>query len=349
MQKTPETVALILISATFDQDDDRATSLDFLRPISGGWEALFTAQLRGRSVAFEAIYRAGVLAYGPLDPNDISDEEPTLSELDPIDALEYLMMPADFAAKKSKRKAGAKKKKCTKGKSCGGSCIAKNKKCKKDPPSPAVRAAARALTNLQAEQPAQPQAKQSREPVRDQQPEQPTTPEPDATPAVNPAAVGGKTQNGVTHKPRMTEDEAVAYTANSVYKETLYHGTTQWGAESISTEGVDTSKNLSAIYGKGFYTARDPEAAATYADGGMLGMKLDIRNPKKFETRLDMEQFKQTIGLEAYDSSAAGGAKFTQALRDLGFDGIEVVDQEYIIAFDPSQVAVFDVNITPED
>jgi len=80
--------------------------------------------------------------------------EYSIDEIEPIDFLEFLFDPADFAAKKGKKKGAIKKKKCVKGKVCGGSCIAKTKRCKTDPPSPAVGAAANSLLNPpKAEQP----------------------------------------------------------------------------------------------------------------------------------------------------------------------------------------------------
>lgn len=127
----------------------------------------------------EQIFGGGAIPAAPVaEPDEVVEEEPlTLSELDPLDALEYLFAPVDFAAKKGKKKAGAKKKKCTKGKVCGGSCIAKDKKCKTDPPTPAAGAAANALTNIDPFAP-------ENNPVPVQQSVKPPTPDPTPEPVV---------------------------------------------------------------------------------------------------------------------------------------------------------------------
>lgn len=71
--------------------------------------------------------------------------------LEPIDQLEYLYDPIDFAAKRKGKGRAPKPKKCSKGKSCGGGCIAKTKTCRKDPPSPAVAAAANSALGATAD------------------------------------------------------------------------------------------------------------------------------------------------------------------------------------------------------
>jgi phage gp29-like protein len=171
----------------------------------------------------EQLFGGGVVPAGaPAAPAEVAapvEPAPTLSEMEPLDALEYLMMPVDFAAKKKGgKKAGAKKKKCTKGKVCGGSCIAKDKRCKTDPPTPAAGAAAKALTNTDPfgpetnplpAQPAKP-TPAPKPPVQQQPdltPEPVATPEPvRAAPAPQPAARPADTAPTVDVPPTLKGD-----------------------------------------------------------------------------------------------------------------------------------------------
>lgn len=177
--------------------------------------------------------------------------------------------------------------------------------------------------------------------------------EPTPPPIAEPAEPAEPT---VGYKPLMTEAEALEYTKDSVYQYTVYHGTTEAGGASITTTGVDVTKNGTAIYGQGFYTAKNYEAAQFYADnardgeeGAILEMRVMVRNPKIVANRQEWIEYKASIGVDPYDTSAANAAQMSAALKERGFDAVEVVDDGYVCVLDPQQVAVFKVNAVAAD
>lgn len=273
-----------------------------------------------------------------------------------------------------------KKKNCTKGQSCGNGCISFEKKCKIKPSIKAQQniSEAKALVKTVVENPDKTSPKAS----TDIQQVDPFSPENNADfPKESEDKPKRKRKAKVTvekeaqktakekdqdkagdddseqteskkppYKPLMSEKDALEYTKDSVYQFTVYHGSTEGGANAITKDGVDVSKNGTAVYGQGFYTAINPDAARAYADsardadpGGVVAMRVDVRNPKVVATRLDWMEYQSSIGLDPYDTSQDNAIKVTSKLKELGFDAVEVKEHGYICVFDPKQVAAFDV------
>lgn len=280
-----------------------------------------------------------------------------------------------------------KKKNCTKGRACGNGCISSNKKCKVKPSPKGQQniAEAKAILKEGATTPVKGKAKVKRPKPRastEGQNIDPFSPENNAnfpkegesnpkTGRGSKAKAKKKEQSPIEkktqkqpekdepkqpeskkppYKPLMSEEDALEYTKDSVYQFTVYHGSTEGGAKAITEDGVDVSKNGTAVYGQGFYTAVDPAAARAYADsardgdpGGIVAMRVDVRNPKIVETRLEWMEYQSSIGLDPYDISLNNSIKVTAKLKELGFDAVEVKEHGYICVFDPKQVAAFDV------
>lgn len=162
-----------------------------------------------------------------------------------------------------------------------------------------------------------------------------------------PATESPKTESKVKHKPFMTEAEALEYTKDSAYKVSLYHGTSKVGADSITRDGVNVDRNTTAVYGAGFYTTSDRSAASEYARGNdrkspaVLEMRLLIRKPRVFKNMNEFMAFKKENGLDPFEAGLEAARKTTKLLQDKGFDGIEIKNMKYIIAFEPEQVAIF--------
>jgi len=254
---------------------------------------------------------------------------------DRVDVEELLESLLGWRTDKAKGgKKRTSKPKCTKGRSCGMSCIPQNRKCKSDL-SPAADTVAKSVANSKPKR--QPKPKATQEPF---------------DPQVNPLNLKSlETSNRASYKPFMTRQEADEYTKNSVYKnDVFYHGSTTEGIRSITTEGVDISRNGTAVFGQGFYTARDFSAASFYANnstdgdgtGRVIGMKLDIRNPKVFQDRQEWMEYQLSVGLDPYTSSLANAVKASALIRENGFDGIEIVKDGYVVALSADQVAVFE-------
>jgi len=143
-------------------------------------------------------------------------------------------------------------------------------------------------------------------------------------------------------KPLMTEREADKYTASSFYRNMdFYHGTTHKGADSITTNGVDISKNKLGIYAQGFYLTNDEEIAVGYADldnPAYVKVKILVKNPKIFQDDREAQEF-----FSSYKIVLSNDRQKTDLLKSLGYDAIEVKALNYFVVFDREQVATFEV------
>lgn len=152
--------------------------------------------------------------------------------------------------------------------------------------------------------------------------------------------VKAKTPAKPEWKPLMTEEEADAYTADSVWAGmTFYHGTSRIGAESIATDGVDVKKNRTGIYGQGFYASDDLGIATEYADldqPAYVKAKLLARNPKIFDTIEEAIAYFRDNGL-----GQLSDAKKTRHFVDRGFDAVLVRSAKYFVVYQREQAAIF--------
>lgn len=142
----------------------------------------------------------------------------------------------------------------------------------------------------------------------------------------------------------MTEAEAEWYTTGSYYfGQRFYHGTDKLDAEKILTGGVEIDRNESANYGKGFYLSKDrliaQEVARYRSRPAILEVRLKMNNPKVFATNQEALLFMDDNGIDPYGDN--GGSLLTTLLQNQGFDGVEIVDLRYVVAFYPEQVVPY--------
>jgi len=93
---------------------------------------------------------------------------------------------------------------------------------------------------------------------------------------------------GMNWKPMMSKAEAEEYTEDSYYaNRDFYHGTNQFAADSITTEGARIESESVNTYGEGFYLAFAKKTAEDYArltkSPSVLQLELMSEIPKSFE------------------------------------------------------------------
>jgi tRNA A-37 threonylcarbamoyl transferase component Bud32 len=107
-----EELARLIIASIFEEGDlGRILSIDSVLPgtPAEGWTVMFTGETDGKTAErFIAIYDGNEITY---------DDDPT--------RYPASLSEVDFAAKRKSRKGKKPKKKCVKGKPCGGTCIAR--------------------------------------------------------------------------------------------------------------------------------------------------------------------------------------------------------------------------------
>jgi hypothetical protein len=113
--------AMLLVRSFFDEGEQRMTSIDDIDigTPANGWTIRFTGVTGAQPPeAYIATYRNGQISYNE-DPNR---QAASMSE--------RVWYAVDFAKGKGGSKGSGKTKNCTKGKLCGGSCIAKGRNCR---------------------------------------------------------------------------------------------------------------------------------------------------------------------------------------------------------------------------
>jgi hypothetical protein len=113
--------AMLLVRSFFDEGEQRMTSIDDIDigTPANGWTIRFTGVTGAQPPeAYIATYRNGEISYNE-DPNR---QAASMSE--------RVWYAVDFAKGKGGSKGSGKTKNCTKGKLCGGSCIAKGRNCR---------------------------------------------------------------------------------------------------------------------------------------------------------------------------------------------------------------------------
>jgi hypothetical protein len=133
--------AMLLVRSFFDEGEQRMTSIDDIDigTPANGWTIRFTGVTGAQPPeAYIATYRNGEISYNE-DPNR---QAASMSE--------RVWYAVDFAKGKGGSKGSGKTKNCTKGKLCGGSCIAKGRNCRIET-NPAQKKAADALSKTSAD------------------------------------------------------------------------------------------------------------------------------------------------------------------------------------------------------
>ncbi len=164
------------------------------------------------------------------------------------------------------------------------------------------------------------------------------------------------------YKPRMTMDEAKAYTRDSMLKDfDFYHGSANPGAiDAIANGGVKISANNNAMIGGGFYMSSSQDVAKHYAFtsdgvGSYVTTKVNMKNPVVYDT-LDeyMADVQKEFGSERGNpqefEDALGkrfgppGTGYWSAMMKLkGHDGVYLKDASYLVAFEKEQVVTYGV------
>jgi len=247
-------------------------------------------------------------------------------EVTQVESREYPLLPGftstETMLSRAKGKTKAKKKKCEKGQVCGLSCISKTKVCTND------MTTAQFLEHNRAKK-AERKARKS--------------------------AIGG-------HKPFMSEAEAEKYTQDSAWKDrTFFHGTSQVGADILTTQGIDVTKNTAAFYGQGFYMGgtsaqNDGLAIASgYANERPDAQVLEIKIKTKRPLEVTEEEYhalirkevqagnipKIKVDLESGTVNSDYMQGVTAHLKGQGYDALYIKGLDYAIAFDPQQVAIY--------
>jgi hypothetical protein len=133
--------AMLLVRSFFDEGEQRMTSIDDIDigTPANGWTIRFTGVTGAQPPeAYIATYRNGQISYNE-DPNR---QAASMSE--------RVWYAVDFAKGKGGSKGSGKTKNCTKGKLCGGSCIAKGRNCRIET-NASQKKAADALSKTNAE------------------------------------------------------------------------------------------------------------------------------------------------------------------------------------------------------
>jgi hypothetical protein len=131
---------MLLVRSFFDEGEQRMTSIDDIDigTPANGWTIRFTGVTGAQPPeAYIATYRNGQISYNE-DPNR---QAASMSE--------RVWYAVDFAKGKGGSKGSGKTKNCTKGKLCGGSCIAKGRNCRIET-NPTQKKAADALSKTSA-------------------------------------------------------------------------------------------------------------------------------------------------------------------------------------------------------
>lgn len=165
----------------------------------------------------------------------------------------------------------------------------------------------------------------------------------------------------VTWKPFMTEQEAITYTKDSVYANiTFYHGTSAQASEAIVKNGIDINCCKRAGYGQGFYvtTVRfncdipknflglalgvaSEHFAIQHASPTILEMKLNVKNPARFEDDLGYLIFLRQNGIVFEPMSIECQGRVADSLKSKGYDCVEIINERVFIVFAPKQVAIY--------
>ena len=151
----------------------------------------------------------------------------------------------------------------------------------------------------------------------------------------------------VEWKPSMSRDEAEAWARDSVFKDTVYHGTTsQQAVIGISKNGFDLSRIATGrVYGDGVYTTTSHEMASMYignaGEENILNIKANVSNPLVIGGDNDMgavwDRVKEWYGQDVvYNKSEI----LTKYMIDQGYDALHITLHKYLIVFDPKKITV---------
>lgn len=116
--------------------------------------------------------------------------------------------------------------------------------------------------------------------------------------------------------------------AELVSRMTWYHGTSKEGKEAILKEGFTKFSN--GIFGQGAYMSLDkPSTGGSYKE--VLEVKVKPKNVLETEYIDFPEQFEKLTG-----KRHSGTGSEQKLLQNLGYDGVYIKDEGWLVLFDPS-------------
>lgn len=163
--------------------------------------------------------------------------------------------------------------------------------------------------------------------------------------AGRPGEVGGSDGDGSSNnwKSSMSKKEADEWAKDSVYKDALYHGTSDENGDRITEEGFDKNAiggktGNSGMLGAGFYMTPSTITASAYGSK-ILELRVNVKNtcsPEKFRAIAKKYNFSEGFA----NDNMKFPTKMTSILKGYGYDSVQ-------FKFSAEEVCVFDAkNIT---
>jgi len=160
------------------------------------------------------------------------------------------------------------------------------------------------------------------------------------------AAEAARKPKVIEWRPSMSQAEAEVWAKDSVFKDTVYHGTYNHDiALKISEDGF----NLDFVatgrhFGDGVYTAIEQETALSYAtnEENVLSIKINANNMLTVEAYEMEKLYSDSLGW-AFDNNIrdiSSSQKLTRYLQSKGYDSLRINSHDYIVIFDPKNVTV---------
>ena len=152
-----------------------------------------------------------------------------------------------------------------------------------------------------------------------------------------------------TWEPSMSLSDADRWAANSVYKETIYHGTTKHNSASIIKYGFSkkytgATTNNGGFLGTGNYFSKHSNVAASYGDT-RLKIKINTKNPLNWDTPAALEirnkikyphDYFEAGALRDYTKSQL----LTKEIINAGYDSIIFKNGYEIVVFNKRNIVV---------
>ena len=140
--------------------------------------------------------------------------------------------------------------------------------------------------------------------------------------------------------PSMTEEQADIWAKDSVWKEPLYHGTSEANEAKIVMDGFLYSRQ--SLYGKGIYTTPDAAGAEKWSQGRVLKLRANVSKAMDVDfgdwSESGMKKIKKWADLQA-----AGGEAGRQAFLKAGYDAYSVkmpTGEVYRVVLDKKKLTV---------
>jgi len=128
--------------------------------------------------------------------------------------------------------------------------------------------------------------------------------------------------------------------------DTYYHGTNA-NFDDFDSSKIGSYTGNEGFYGKGIYVSRNPVAAHVYGKN-IMSTNIELNNPYKINNKTSYEEVANLAETEVIKTSdyakdfadmiSKNPSKFTENLKKLGYDGVDVSNGAEIVVFDASKV-----------